>query len=463
MNKKYITTAIDYPNGKPHIGHAYEKTLADFYRRYYRNNGYETYLVTGTDENGQKLAVEAKKNKKDTKKYIDENVIFFKNLCKNLDINYDFFIRTSSESHKKEVLNIWSVLKKKNLIYKKNYEGEYCYGCESFILDKDKVDGLCPNHKDKLSYKKESGYFFKLSNFEKQIIEIIDKGLIKPEYRKIEILNRIKEDGLKDISITRENSYNWGIKVPDENLVFYTWFDALINYYTAGKEHWSPDIQIIGKDILWFHSVIWLALLIACEKEIPKELFVHGIITDKDGKKLSKSLGNYIDIDKLLSKYPADLIRYYFLYKISDNQDGKFNEEELSVLYKSDFVQGIGNLYSRITSLIEKKNINKFDLVDNKNIFFKEKLKKELGTLIDQRAHNKYVSYLLEKVGEINKYISDNKPWSLCGYECNVVLATALFNFRILLDFYEPIIPETVDKIKIKLSSKEIKFDGHLF
>lgn len=458
MNKiKLITTAIDYPNGKPHIGHLYEKIIADFYKRYYNLSNQESYLLTGTDENGQKLALSAKGY--NTKEYLDKNVINFLKLCKNFNINYDKFIRTTDQEHVKEVKNFWHKLKENNYIYKGDFNGKYCYGCESFFPERILN---CPDHKKELSYKKEIGYFFKLSYFKEDILNILEnEDIIQPAQYKDQLIQRIKQEGLSDLLITRLDRYNWGIQVPEEsNLVFYTWFDALFNYYSGAKKHWSPDLQIIGKDIIWFHGVIWLGLLLALKLKTPKRIYVHGIIRDKKGKKFSKTLKNGVELDLLKEKYPVDLIRYYLLRNLSSQKDNNFSEEDIKLLYKVRFIQGIGNLYSRLSNL--RKDYTVEDRLLDKNILFnEEKINNNLAIFIDKNQHDKYILYLEKLENSINKYISDLKPWSLNLSKKRKVVETATYNFLILIKYYEPIIPGISHQININIKNKI--FDGHLF
>jgi len=463
--KKYITTAIDYPNGKPHIGHAYEKILADTYSRWYSLLGYKTYFRTGTDENGQKLVLSSENKGVDTRKFVDENVLEFKKLCSNFSINYDSFIRTTDDIHSSTVNKIFSILKDKEFIYKGSYSGQYCYGCESYKKESQLEDGNCPDHKEDLVNKKEEGYFFALSKLQEKILDFYNKNpkFIVPEDKSKEIIKFLKTEKLTDLSITRENKYNWGIPLEqDSKFVYYTWFDALINYYSGAEEVFSPELQIIGKDIVWFHGVIWLGILIACELPLPKEIYVHGIITDAEGFKLSKSKGNFVDIDKLLNSYDSDVLRYYLLYKISSKSGGRFSEKELAEIFKADFVQGIGNLYSRICSLYLKKDVTADTPVDDKFSLDEDSILKTLSQYLEAREHDRSIDYLKEQLGKINRYLNDNQPWSKECQNPEEVLQTSLLNFKKLIKFYQPFIPNIVEKIEVSLKDG-VDFKGHLF
>lgn len=464
-NKKYITTAIDYPNGKPHLGHVFEKVLADTYHRWYLKNNYESFLLTGTDENGQKLVESARKLNLNTLDFVDKNVLNFKNLCTNLSINYSKFIRTTDQLHKDAVNEIWNILKSKNLVYKKDYSGAYCLPCESFKTKSQQKNDKCLIHDVELELKEESGFFFKLSNFQESILQYyLNNQIIQPVYRQDEIINFLKNEKLEDLCISRPNNFNWGIEIPDnEEFVFYTWFDALINYYSGNKEGFSPDLQIIGKDILWFHAIIWIGILIAVDFELPKQIYVHGFITDKNGEKLSKTKGNYIDIENLLSEYHSDIIRYYLLLNIPSFQDGKFSLEELKDIYNSHFVEGIGNLYSRILSLIEKRKIVNYGNIDESVKFKRKEIIEEIRYLFEEREHGKAILILNKKLTEINKYLTDNQPWNKKSDNYEIVLNTSLYNFKLIIELLEPVIPKISKKIIEDISEEIIKFKGHLF
>src|SRR3989344_5394383 len=280
-NTFYITTAIDYVNAKPHIGHAYEKILADVIARWHRLQGKKVHFLTGTDENAQKNAQAAKESNTPIKKFVDTNAKHFIELCKKLNISYDEFIRTTEQRHIEKAQEIFKKVYDKGDIYKGKYEGLYCDGCESFKTEKELTNGKCLEHHREPHPVSEDAYFFKLSKYKNQIIKIIKQGLIIPENKASEIINRLEEEDLKDLCLTRAN-LDWGIDVPiDEKFKIYVWFDALINYITgSGKkeEFWPADIHVIGKGITWFHGVIWPAMLISAGYKLPKNLWVHGYL-----------------------------------------------------------------------------------------------------------------------------------------------------------------------------------------
>jgi len=275
MKKKfYVTTAIDYVNAKPHIGHAFEKVLADALARWKREKKNEVFFLTGVDENAQKNVQAAGEVGIPVKEFIDKNTALFKELCKELNISHDKFIRTTAKEHSKVVKEILKKIIDKGDIYKGVYEGDYCSGCEAYLTEKDLVDGKCPEHNKKPEHTKEEAYFFKLSKYKNQLIKFVENYVV-PESRKKEILSRLKED-LRDVCVSRKGA-EWGVDFPgDKNFKVWVWIDALINYVSGAEDKWPADVHIVGKGINWFHSVIWPALLMSAGIELPKKLLVHG-------------------------------------------------------------------------------------------------------------------------------------------------------------------------------------------
>lgn len=365
--KFYITTAIDYANAKPHIGHALEKVQADVLARYWRLKGKEVFFLTGTDEHGAKIVRAAVEKKKPIKEFIDKNTKEFQQLLKDLNISNDYFIRTTNKKrHWPAVRKVWNKLSVNGDIYKKQYKGLYCYGHEAFVTKKDLKNGICEMHGKKPEKIDEENYFFKLSKYTKQIQSAIKKGKFKiiPKTRENEIL-KLLEQGLKDVSFSRPRAdLKWGIEVPrDKTQTIYVWADALTNYISAlgwgtsldakFKRFWPADVQVIGKDILRFHAAIWPAMLLSLKLPLPKILFVHGFISI-EGQKMSKSLGNVIYPRDLIKKYGADSLRYYLLAEIPASKDGDFSLEKFEARYNGDLALGLGNYLARIVGLGEK-------------------------------------------------------------------------------------------------------------
>jgi len=333
--KFYVTTAIDYVNAAPHIGHAYQKIVADVLARWNKILGNDVLFVAGTDEHGKKIQESAEKAGIPVKKFVDSIVPKFKDAWESLNIEYDRFIRTTDSDHKKVVEEFIVTCEKNGDIYKGNYSGLYCTGCEQYYTDKEFEDNICPDHNRPLEEIKEETYFFKLSNYTDKLLELYEKNpeFIQPKSRRNEIINRVKE-GLHDLSITR-TSFDWGIPfILDKSHVTYVWFDALINYYTATREKgredfWGrPTLHLLGKDNTWFHTVYWPAMLMSAGIELPKETFNHGFLTF-NGQKISKSLGNSISPVELVNKYSSDTVRYFVCrhFSFASGEDGDFDEE----------------------------------------------------------------------------------------------------------------------------------------
>ncbi len=476
-NKFYCTTAIDYPNGRPHIGHAYEKIVTDAYYRWYKLLGYNSRFLTGTDENGQKLIESAKAAGKDTLEFVNENVEIFKELCTKANISYDDFIRTTEKRHEDTCSDIWKSLEAKNLIYHGSYAGDYCISCETFYTELQAPDGICPEHHRPLERKEEEGFFFKLSEYQDWIITYLEENpeFITPKAKYNEILSRLKGDDLRDLAISRPNQ-GWGVRVPgNDNFVMYTWFDALINYYSAldekTKENWPADLHVIGKDILWFHSVIWPCILKAAEISLPKQVYVHGMVLAEDGKKMSKSLGNVVDPFDMLEKYPTDSFRYYMLRNISANADGKFSEDELVTKHNSELGNDYGNLLMRIIKLARKvlpeTTFKANGLTQDIKI---DEYLNEAKVFMDKREHNKALDKIWELVNFLNQYINDKEPWkykkepeqfSQIAFNCFYGIGAA----TILLS---PFLPEVSQKAFTYLGTNMdinniLDFDKHTF
>ena len=471
MKKFYITTAIDYTNSKPHLGHAYEKIFADVLARWHRLRGEDVYYLTGTDEHGQKVEKAAKSAGKEPQKFVDELVKDFKKMLEKLNISNSDFIRTTDDRHIKVCLEVFKKVFEKGDIYKGIYEGLYCEGCEAFYLEKDIVDGLCPVHKKPLELLKEESYFFRMSKYEKQLIDFIkkNKDFILPRFRQAEVLNRLKE-GLRDLSISR-TSFRWGIPIPnDKKHIIYVWFDALLNYISAlgypddekYKKYWPADCHVIGKDIYWFHTVIWPTILMSAEIELPKTVFIHGYI-NISGQKMSKTAGITVDPIKLAEKYGADALRYFLIKEIVSGQDGDFSEEAIIEKINSELADDLGNLLMRVVVLIEKNfegkipKQGKLEAVDEK-LIEKSMIAKEIDRLMLNYEPNRAIERIWEFVKNCNKYLNETEPWKIKDKER---LATILYNLveslRIIGILLLPFIPETAAKVLEQIGQKEGK------
>jgi methionyl-tRNA synthetase len=446
--KYYITTAIDYVNGRPHIGHAFEKIIADALARWHILRGEKVWYLTGTDENAQKNAQAAKKEGVSPQELVDKNSKIFIELCKKLDVEYSRFIRTTEEEHKKKAQEIFKKVFDKGDIYKGEYEGYYCQGCESFITEKELVDGKCPEHDKKPEWISEDSYFFKLSKYRDRILKFVE-GYIVPESRRKEITSRLKSEELRDLCVARKN-LDWGIDNPvDKDFKIYVWFDALVNYLTGNNGNWPADVHVIGKGINWFHSVIWPGMLLSAGIELPKTLLVHGYLNLK-GQKISKSLGNTVDPIGLADKYGSDAVRYSLL-RCSVFDDSDYGEDILIERHNNELANKLGNLISRVSGLAEKNGLEK---TENKLL---KKLKlKEIEKLIDNYELDKALNEIFAFIDKCNEYVQEKKPWESGDRKILYELVDSIKAIAILL---WPFIPSTSEKIAEHFGF-DIKYNG---
>ena len=452
MKKFYITTAIDYVNAKPHIGHAFEKVLADAIARWHAQKGEKVWFLTGTDENAQKNVQAAKDLKVPVKQFVGKNSGFFIELCEKLNLSNNDFIRTTEERHAKICKEIVKKVYKKGDIYKGSYQGLYCYGCEAYKTEKELVNGRCWEHPNReIVELKEEAYFFKLSKYKKQIEKFV-KECVVPESRGKEILNRLNEEDLKDLCITRKGS-DWGIDFPlDKSFKIYVWFDALVNYISGASGNWPADLHVIGKGINWFHSVIWPAILLSADYELPKNILVHEYL-NLEGQKMSKSLGNVIDPLQLIEKYGTDSVRYSLL-KCSVFADSDFNEE-IVINRNNELADKLGNLVSRVAVLIEKYGTSKIE----SKLLKKIKLK-EIEKHFNRYETDKVLSEIFAFIDLCNEYISNKKPWETHDKKVLYELKESILKIAELLF---PFIPENSEKITKQFSAKNIKKQEILF
>lgn len=422
MTKKhaYVTTAIPYVNGQPHIGHALDYLLADVWARYHRQLGKVVRFQTGVDEHGSKIAMKAAENNMTPQDYVDSLYGNFQRMIQALGADTTDFIRTTDVNHKARVQYIWQQLDKLDLIYKGTYEGWYCQGCEAFITDKEAAEnnGVCPDHQTPYQRLSEENYYFKASAFSMMISEAIESGKMKivPEFRKNEFLELIK-DGLQDISVSRPaKNLSWGIPVPDDpSQVMYVWMDALTNYITVlgypndpqWQEFWPADVQVVGKDILRFHAGIWPAILLALDLPLPKMLLVHGHITS-GGSKMAKSLGNGVDPFEIIDNYGVDAFRYYFLRYIPTQDDGDFTWERFEAVYNGELGNDLGNLVQRVAAMITRYQAGVVtDVPAGKH---------DMGPYreaMESLEFNRAMDEVWVIVRALNQYIDRVKPWEV--------------------------------------------------
>lgn len=442
--KFYITTAIDYPNAEPHIGHAYQKIVADILARWHKVLGEDVFFLTGTDEHGKKIQEAAKAVGKNPREFVDELAIKFKEAWKSLDIEYDRFIRTTDEDHESLVQEIIEKCKKNDDIYLGEYEGYYCVGCEAYLTEKDLVDGCCPYHKKPLSKMKEASYFFKLSKYKDFLLDLYKSNppVILPESRKNEVLSRVSEN-LNDLSISR-TSFDWGISFPgDDKHVVYVWFDALFNYLSGlgdKKDFWPANVHLLGKDNAWFHAVYWPAFLKSAGYDVPKNVFIHGFLSF-NGQKVSKSLGNAISPILLTEKYGSDTIRYFISrqFPFAEGHDGDFSEQALIDRNNNELANKWGNLVSRVSGLIEKNGMEKCEnsLKESLNI-------QEIKKLFENYEIDKVLNRIFAFIDGCNEYVQEKKPWETKDKKILYELADSIRIATILL---WPFIPSASEKI----------------
>jgi methionyl-tRNA synthetase len=461
--KFYISTAIDYPSEKPHIGHALEKIQADVLARYKRLQGFDVHFSVGTDEHGLKIQRYAQKAGKDPQGFVDEMSEHFRDLWRILNISNDDFIRTTEERHEKVVQELIRKIYEKGDIYKGKYKGLYCVDCESYYLPKDLKDNLCPVHNKPVDKIEEETYFFKMSQYQKQLLRYINqnKNFILPQSKRNEILNRLKEP-LQDLSISRKE-VKWGTPLPiDKKFTVFVWIDALINYLTTinypkeeFKKFWPADIQLIGKDIVWHHSVIWGSLLLSLGLPLPKTIFVHGFIIS-GGQKMSKSLGNVIDPFELVEKYGTDAVRYFLLREISPFEDGDFTYERFKERYNADLAGGLGNLVARVLTMAEKKNIEKATFSQVALRSFIDTSRIGYQKAIRDFKFNEALSTVWKIIGGLDRYIERERPWEN-SENSNQVISNLLSALTEIAKLLEPFLPETSAKILEQLKTKKGK------
>lgn len=472
MNKFYITTAIPYVNAKPHVGHALEFVQADVIARHHKLKGEQTLLLSGADENALKNVQAAEEAKIPVQEFVDRNSELFKKLAEKLNVKFDVFQKGSSSSHHKASQDLWKRCFKNGDIYKKEYSGLYCVGCELFY-EKNELNekGECFEHPGKkLEEVSEENYFFALSKYQDQILKLIETDELKivPSFRKNEAVSFIKQ-GLKDISISRSNkrAMNWGVDVPnDPNQKMYVWFDAL-NIYQSGigfgtneeeyKKWWPADLHVIGKGILRFHAIYWPAFLLSAALPLPKSIFVHGYFT-VDGQKMSKTVGNVIDPIDLIEKYGTDAVRYYLLREIPSTADGDFSETRFKEVYNSELANELGNLASRVSKLCQNNNISLEG--------FKNKRKNNLFDYLDFYVENFKINDALGKiwvyVKRLNQYLNEEKPWQQELDEANKTLSNIVIGTHGLISILEiaealkPFLPETAKKIEEQFKGPNI-------
>ncbi len=467
-NKFYISTSIAYVNAGPHVGYAMEILQADALARYNRLEGKDVFYMTGTDEHGLKIAQVAEERGVWPQELANENSALFRDLAEKMGASNDYFVRTTEDKHVEFAKQMWQKLVDAGDIYKSHYEGLYCIGCERYYLEKELVDGNCPIHKKPVVKVKEENYFFRLSKYAEEIKAKIKSGELRviPESRKNEILNLI-EEGVNDVSFSRpRESVKWGIEVPgDDSQLMYVWCDALTNYISVidREKFWPADIHLIGKDIVRFHAVYWIGMLMSAGFELPKTIMVHGFITS-EGEKMSKSLGNVKDPFEYLGKYGRDALRYFLLREIPTLGDGDFSAERFDIIYNEELANTFGNLVSRVVAM-NKKYFGGAVPARGADDGFEIKVA-ETWVAVEKHFADLDLKKAAEEVLALgyaaNKYVEDSKPWALAK-ENPERLAEVIYNLlemiRQLGLMLLPIIPDTAEKV-LKIYQPDFSVNG---
>ncbi len=478
MKKYYISTAITYTSGKPHIGNTYEIVLADTIARYKRLKGYDVYFQTGTDEHGQKVEEKAKKEGKTPQEFTDEVASEIKRIWNLMNTSYDKFIRTTDKEHERVVQNIFQKLYDQGDIYLGEYEGWYCLPCESFFTDSQLVDGHCPDCGREVKKSKEEAYFFKMSKYQKRLEEYIETHphFIEPESRKNEMIQNFLKPGLQDLCVSR-TTFKWGIPVPfDTKHVIYVWIDALTNYITFlgydtkdqsenFKKYWPANLHLIGKDILRFHTIYWPIILMALDLPLPDKVFGHPwLLMGND--KMSKSKGNVLYADDLVEKFGVDTVRYYLLHEIPFAQDGNITSELLVSKHNSDLANILGNLVNRTLTMAIKyfdgeiTNKNVKESLDNEFVTKINELDKKVEKAMDELQVSNAISEIFEVLRCSNKYIDDTTPWVLAKDDTKkdrleTVIYNLLESIRICGSLLYPYLPDTSNSILEQLNTTD--------
>ena len=479
MNNKqkfYITTAIAYASRKPHIGNAYDIVLADMIARYKKMIGFDVYLMTGSDEHGQKIEEYAKADGISPKEFVDNAAANIKAVWDSLDTCYDKFIRTTDDYHEDAVQKIFKKLYDQGDIYKSTYEGKYCVPCESFYTESQLVDGKCPDCGREVIDSKEEAYFLRLSKYQDKLVEYYEQNpdFIKPESRKNEMLNNFIKPGLQDLCVSR-SSFKWGVPVSfDDKHVIYVWIDALSNYITGVgynpdgssdqyKKLWPADLHVIGKDIVRFHTIYWPIILMALGEPLPKQVLGHPWVLVGDDK-MSKSKGNVIYADELANRFGIDAVRYYLLSEIPFTQDGTITYESFITKFNADLANTLGNLVNRTVAMTNKYfggNVTaptSREELDNELIAVANDTIQKYYSLMDSYRNADACECVMNFAKRLNKYIDETTPWVLAKDEAtlprlNDVLYNLLEGIRLLSVMLTPVIPSSCKSIAAQINS----------
>ncbi len=462
--KFYATTAIAYPNAKPHLGHFLEFIQADTLTRFKKMKGIDAFLLTGTDEHGQKMVEKARASGLEVEQLVEQNRKYFTDLKETIDMDYSDFIATTQERHIKTAQDVWTKIYNKGDLYKKEYEGLYCVGCESFKTEKDLMNGKCPEHDKAPILLREENYFFRLSKYQDALIEKLESRELQiiPEFRTSEIVN-VARSGLMDVSFSRpKESLEWGIEVPNNSKhVMYVWCDALTNYLSGAgysddparfEKYWPCDVHMIGKDISRFHALIWPAMLLSAEIPLPKAIFIHEFVTSK-GKKMSKTIGNVIDPYEVVNRYGSEALRFFLLKEGVKGADIDFTWARFHNIYEAELLNGLGNLVNRVLVIAQKYTGGRVPKISrNEDIESMIRLAwREYDQFLDQMDFKAALESCLNLVYFSNRFINEQEPWKLFKedkerfFHVLFVLLELLANIALML---EPFIPRTARRVQ---------------
>ena len=476
MQKKYyITTPLYYVNSSPHIGHAYTTMAADILERHFKAKDMPVFMQTGTDEHGSNIEKTANEKNVPPKQWCDEVSNQFRQLWETLGIKYDYFIRTTDKLHEEAVQAVFEKLIASGDIYLGSYEGLYCKSCEAFYTESELIEGKCPVHKRNVEAVKEESYFFRLSKYEKPLLEYYEKhpDFLAPSYRARELINFVKA-GLTDLSVSR-TKVAWGIPVKSNpKHTVYVWFDALLNYITGRgyspdnvspefKEYWPADVHLVGKEIFRFHGVIWPAMLMALGLELPKKVYAHGWWT-VNGEKMSKSTGNFIKAEDVVAEYGLDSLRYFTFREVTFGQDGDFSMEAFRRRYNSDLANDLGNLFSRVINLVNK-NIDERLPEDPSSKLYSQfaALTAKIDSSIEDMQFSDALETIWGAISDLNKIVAEKKPWEMakkCPEELPGFLNEMVWCLRLIAGWIDPFMPNTAEAMKKHLGTRKAVAEG---